>query len=499
MSESLWFETAGIPEGEVLARDLETDVVVIGAGVCGLNAALELVEKGRRVTVLDARRIGRGETGHTTAHLTVAIDGGWDAVVSHEGEESARHVARFAQRGLDRIRERIESLKIDADRNDVDAWLVSEREDDLDALRKEAEAAHSLGFDASYHDVTPWPRGKGGVRFANQARIQPVAYLQGIREAFESRGGTIYENARVESIEDGTPCVVHVAGGFTVRASEVLVAANVPFNDRVVMHTKLWAWRTYAIACMIDPATMTDAMYFDTEDPYHYVRLARWKEGFVVVIGGEDHRTGSDEHPQSRWDELDAWAKARLQTGPRVAQWSGQIIETPDGLPFVGRNPGDEHIWIATGWVRQGMTFGAAGGEMCARLILGQESPLEAIFDPSRLASVREIPGYVKRNMEFPKNFVMDRVLAADVDARVASEVPAGSGCIVKEDGRKMAVYRREDGTIVRLSPVCPHMKCDVHWNDAEKSWDCPCHGSRFTCEGEFLNGPASVPLEKLE
>lgn len=499
MSRSLWFETAGIPESAKLDRDLETDVLVVGAGVCGINAALELAGNGRNVTVIDARRIGHGETGHTTSHLTVAIDGGWDQVVKNHGDEAARLVAGYARRGLDRIVEQIETLGFDANRNVVDAWVVTERGDDIEELKKEADTARSLGLSAVWEDQAPWPGAKGGIRFSGQARIQPVAYLQGIREELERRAGTIYEDARVERIEDGTPCVVHVAGGFTIRANEVLVAANVPFNDTVRMHTKLWPWRTYAIACLIDPATMTDAMFFDTDDPYHYVRLAKWKEGHVVVIGGEDHRTGTDEAPQDRWDELQRWAGERLQIGQRVAQWSGQIIETHDGLPFVGRNPGDQHVWIATGWVGQGMTFGAAGGELCARLILGHESPLAQIFDPSRMAPAGEIPGYVKRNMEFPKHLVLDRVLSTDVEVGSADEVPAGAGRIVREGGRKMAVYHREDGGIVKLNPVCPHMKCDVKWNDAEKSWDCPCHGSRFTAEGDLLNGPAAVPLERLE
>lgn len=499
MSKSLWFETAGIPESGRLMHDLETDVLVVGAGVCGINAALELAEHGRKVTVTDARRIGHGETGHTTSHLTVAIDGGWEQVKKDHGEANAKLVARFAQRGLDRIVEQIETLGFDANRNVVDAWVVSERGDDLDDLRKEAEIARALGLDVSYETTVPWPNGKGGIRFARQARIQPVAYLQGIREQLERRGGTIYEQARVERIEDGTPCIVHVDGGITIRANDVIVAANVPFNDTVRMHTKLWPWRTYAVACRIDPATMTDAMFFDTEDPYHYVRLAKWKEGHVVVIGGEDHRTGTDEEPQDRWDKLQEWGAERLQLGERVAQWSGQIIETHDGLPFVGRNPGDQHVWIGTGWVGQGMTFGAAGGELCARLILGQETPLAALFDPSRLAPVNEVPGYVKRNLEFPKHILMDRILSTDVEVGSADEVPTGCGRIVREHGRKTAVYRRDDGSIVRLSPVCPHMKCDVKWNDAEKSWDCPCHGSRFTGEGELLNGPAAVPLERVE
>lgn len=499
MSRSLWFQTASIPGASPLVADVETEVAVIGAGVAGLNAALRLAESGKRVVILEARAIGLGETGHTTSHLTTAIDGGWIEIRKHFGEDDAKEIARYARRGVDLIMKQIETLQFDANRNSLDAWIVSETGEDLDDLREEADASNAVGISASFEQKTPWKQAHGGIRYPEQGRIQPVAYLQGLREQFETRGGVIYEGARVEEVVDGEPCVIRIAGGRTVHARQVIVAANVPFNDRFTMHTKLWAWRSYAVALRIDPAVMEDALIFDTADPYHYVRLAKWKEGHVVVVGGEDHRTGTDEEPQDRWTALEEWTRQRLTVGERVAEWSGQIIETPDGAPYVGKNPGDQNVWIATGWIGQGMTWGAAGGELIARLILGEEDPLQRIFDPSRMAPVGELTRYVKRNLEFPKHIVTDRIISADIESESLDQVRPGQGKIVARDGEKLAVYRREDGSVICLSPVCPHMKCDVKWNAAEVSWDCPCHGSRFTPEGEVLNGPASVPLTRKD
>lgn len=499
MTESIWFHTASIPAAPRLDRDLTADVVVVGAGVAGVNAALDLATAGRKVVVLDARSIAHGETGHTTAHLSTAIDGGWKQMRKSFGTDQTREIARFARRGIDRILEQIVSLEFDANRNVVDAWVVTETEDQVDSLRKETDASNEVGIEAEFSTSTPWKRAVAGIRYPNQARIQPVAYIQGLRRHAESLGVSFYEHARVVEVRDGEPCSVRVADGHTVTASTVVVTANVPFNDRVVMHTKLWAWRTYAIALELDRPVFDDALIFDSEDPYHYVRLAKWKEGHALIVGGEDHRTGTDEQPGDRWDALERWIRERYDPGQRVAQWSGQIIETPDGAPFVGRNPGDTHVWIGTGWIGQGITFGAAGGELLARLILGQSDPLEKIFDPSRKPSIGEMPHYVKRNLEFPKGLILDRVISADVEATGYESIGTGEGKIIEDDGKKVAAYRRDDGSLVKLSPVCPHLKCDVHWNAAETSWDCPCHGSRFTAEGDLLNGPACAPLERMD
>ncbi|HSN68812.1 MAG TPA: FAD-dependent oxidoreductase, partial [Thermoanaerobaculia bacterium] len=336
----------------------------------------------------------------------------------------------------------------------------------------------------------------GAIVFERQAAFHPLRFLHGVTEAIVRHGGAIYGSTRALSVDDGSPAIVRTDRG-TIRAREVLVTANVPVNQRGILQTKLPAYRSYAIAAPLQ-TRIERALFWDTEDPYHYIRTHQEGAETFLIVGGEDHKTGEETETGRRFDALERWMRARFDAGAIRYRWSGQIIEPPDGLPYIGRNGFTEHVWVATGYSGQGMTFGTFAGTMLADLVRGVASPWKDLFDPVRLPSLEALGTYVSENLDYPKHLLADRLTSRDVEASGLEQIAEGEGKIVEIDGRKIAASRV--GSELRLlSTICPHLGCDVRWNVAERSWDCPCHGSRFAPDGQVLNGPASKELKRIE
>jgi glycine/D-amino acid oxidase-like deaminating enzyme/nitrite reductase/ring-hydroxylating ferredoxin subunit len=497
MSESIWIESSGEKNFPSLRGDIDTDVAIVGGGITGVVAAYLLTRAGRRVVLIDARAPGHGETGHTTAHLTEQVDARFAAVAKQHGKDAARLAARAGRVALEQIAAIAAAEGIDCSLTEVPAFLYTDDAAELDELRQEAEAASEAGVAATFTSEVPLPFAvAGAVRLERQGQFHPLRFLHGVTRAIRAGGGTILEETRAISVDDGSPARVRTDRG-TIHAHEVLVTANVPVNQRGILQTKLPAYRSYAIAAPL-AAGFEPALFWDNEDPYHYVRTHVEGEETWLIAGGEDHRTGDETDTEKHFAALEAWTRARFTIGAVRFRWSGQIIEPPDGLPYIGRNGFSEHVWVATGYSGQGMTFGAFAGTMLSDLVLGRGSEWKDVFDPMRLPPLESVGTYVAANIEFPLRLASDRLTSRGVEARVLEDVGEGDGKIVKLDGRKIAAAR-SDGEVHLLSPVCPHLGCDVHWNGAEGSWDCPCHGSRFSPDGRVLNGPASRELRRID
>lgn len=494
--ESLWIATSRATSFPELRGRLEVDVAIVGAGVTGITAALRLVEAGRRVALVDLDRAVSGETGHTTAHLTEAIDARYRTLRRDFGRDGARLAADASRSAIETIAQWARLHAPGSAFTRCDGYLFTDSDDDVEELRSEADAAREAGVDAEFTASVPLPFAtRGAVQFRNQGQIHPRRYLLPLLEKIAETGSAILERTRIVNFEEDEVCTLTTEDGSRIVAHAVFVAANVPVNDRVKMHTRNFAYRTYAIAL---PAPPVAGLFWDTADPYHYIRSETIDGTPYLIVGGEDHRTGTKRDTNEAYAALEEYTRSRFGLSGATHRWSGQIIEPADGLPYIGLNPGSKNIYIATGYAGQGITFGTAAGILVSDLILGRENPWAELFDPSRIKPLASAVDFVTENAAFPAHLIPDRLTKHDVDARSIDEVPAGEGRLVSINGKKRAVFRGEDGDVTLLSPVCPHMGCDVRWNREASSWDCPCHGSRFGPDGSVINGPATRDLKKV-
>jgi glycine/D-amino acid oxidase-like deaminating enzyme/nitrite reductase/ring-hydroxylating ferredoxin subunit len=486
-SASYWIATAPGPTHPALRGDAEVDVAVIGAGITGITAAWLLSQAGKRVALIEARRVAEGVTGYTTGHLTEAIDARYVALTRKFGIDGARLAANASREAIRLVRRIADDRGIACDLAALPGYLFSEREADLEPLHAEYEAARVAGVDVSMTDRVPLPFAtRAGVRFEDQAQMHVRRYLLPLVDDIVDAGGLVCEDTRVVSVDDGEPCVVTTARG-RVRAAAVLVATNVPLN-RVFLQTKIAHYRSYAIAAHVTDAPVA-GLFWDTDDPYHYLRSA----GDVLLVGGEDHKTGTEDETSLRYERLASYLSARFDVEDIAYRWSAQVIEPVDGLPFIGRNALSENVFVATGYSGNGITFGTVAAMIFYDAVVGRPNAWAPLFDATRVTPMASIEHYMSENVSFPMHYVGDRLRRPE--ATRLSDVHRGEGKIVRVAGRRLAVYRDDAGEVHALSPVCTHLGCHVHFNGAERTWDCPCHGSRFSTDGRVINGPAAKPL----
>ncbi|WP_026870600.1 FAD-dependent oxidoreductase [Inquilinus limosus] len=497
-SRSFWMETAPTIEAPPLAADAECDVVVVGSGIAGLSTAYELARFGRHVIVVDRGRIGRGMTARTTAHLATELDDLYSELIRVRGEEEARLYYDSQVAAVNRIEAICREEGIDADFARVDGYLVPAEDSHRENLEQEYEACRSIGVDLEWADRAPMPGfGSGPVlRFPDQGRFHPGKYLAGLARAITACGGRLHSDTAYlgqKEIDGGVE--IETEAGPRIRAAAAVFATNSPVNDKVAIHTKQLPNRTYVIAGRVAKGTVPDVLLWDTLDPYHYVRIQPLGDAEdLLIVGGEDHRSGEANDMEERFARLEAWAREHYP-GFRDSdyRWSGQVLEPVDFMPFSGRNPGNPNIYIHSGDSGQGITNGVAGSLTILPLILGEDSRYAPVLDPARKpAALAALAEFVRGQAGAVKNFA-EYIRPGEV--RSADELAPGEGAVIREGLRKIAVYKAEDGTVIRCSAVCTHMGCLVHWNRFEKCWDCPCHGSQFSPDGQVLNAPALEPL----
>lgn len=498
-TRSAWMTGAARPSYPRLDAPLSADACVVGAGIAGLTTAYHLARDGQSVIVLDKGMIGGGETERTTAHLASAIDDRFTELEKLHGKDGSRLAAQSHAAAIDRIGEIAERENIGCDFLRVDGWLFNPPDSEETDLKKELDAAASAGLDVEWREALHLGEADVGpaIRFKNQGQFHPLAYLAGLANAITTMGGRIFtESAAINITSGGGEATVETLGGHVVRAKSVAVATAAPINDSVQIYGKQAPYRTYAIGLRVPDGAVEPGLYWDTLDPYHYVRL----HGDLLIVGGEDHKTGHATDMDKRFAALERWIRTRVPNAIDVThRWSGQVFETVDGLAMIGRNPGDAgNVFIATGDSGMGMTHGTIAGMLLSDLIAGRDNPWAKLYDPSRLpirfGSAGEL---LKENADSGAHFVADRLTAGEASSE--DEIAPGTGAIVRKGMTKIAIYRDTAGRCHRRSAVCTHKGCIVKWNPLETSWDCPCHGSRFAVDGAVLTGPARAPLPPAE
>lgn len=516
------------PAFPVLERDVGAEVLVVGGGICGLTAAYLLQKAGKRVVLLERGRIGEGQTGHTTAHITYVTDRRLSALAGTFGKERARAFWEAGMLAMEQIQTNVLEEEIECQLRTVPGYLVAaaigaaeagseartmdrargraesapaaegrrlHEDEQVSRLRDDARLAEEFGFDAAWLGEAPI-FGRPAIRFNDQLKFHPLRYLAGLAQAFVRRGGLIFEHSEAAGFDASTR--VAKSNGKTVHYEHLLMATHVPLQGHsramgaTLLQSKLAPYSTYAIEGCLPAGSVPEGLFWDTAEPYHYLRIDRQPEADVVILGGEDHKTGQERRTCEHFARLEAFLHGFWPGAQVRRRWSGQVVEPYDGLPLIGETA--EGQFIATGFAGNGMTLGTFGAVLARDWVLQMRNPWADLLKPGRktLAAMWE---YLKENTDYPFHLVRDRFGAGR-----SAELPTlarGEGRVVRVRGERLAVARTADGHLVALSAVCTHMGCTVQWNAAEQTWDCPCHGSRFRVDGEILSGPAERPLER--
>lgn len=499
-SLSLWIDTTPSTDYPSLSGDMEADVAIVGGGITGITAAYLLAKAGRSVVLVEKGRIAMSETGHTTAHIVESTDADYSELIKDHGEDGARMNTEAIRSAIAQIASLVEELGIDCGFKALDGYLYAEKEEDREYLQREADTLRRAGVETEWVDDVPLPFSTiGGLHFRDQHVFHVREYLLPIAEAAVKLGARIFESSLVDNVENAEKdgrCVVKSEKG-SIRAKHVLLATHVPLNDRGALWAKMHVTRTYVVAAPVEPGQITDALFWDTEYPYHYTRLLETAEGLFLIVGGEDRDVGKDGNDEERYLALEEYCQSRFGVKKFSHRWSGQINEPADMLPFIGESTHGKNVWMSTAYSGTGMTYGTLAAMLLADFALERENRYATLFDPKRTKVASVLENVVTKAIEFPKRMI-EKVTHLDVEAKSVTEVHEGEGKIVSTGGTKVAVARI-DGELRAVDPTCTHMGCTVAWNSAEKSWDCPCHGSRFDTRGQVLNGPATTPLAKPE
>jgi glycine/D-amino acid oxidase-like deaminating enzyme/nitrite reductase/ring-hydroxylating ferredoxin subunit len=500
-TETYWTRGVDVPHFPSLSSDLEVDAVVIGGGLTGITAAYLLRQAGARVALLDRQGCAQADTGHTTAHLTYVTDYRLNHLVKNFGRDGAMAFWEAGMAAIDEIDRLVRDLKIDCDFRWVPGYLhaalFEDQRNDVESLKNDAQLAHELGFEATTVDKVPYAN-RPGVRFANQAKFHPLKYLSRLLAAIPGEGSHVFENSEASEVEE-KPMTVRV-GHHKIRCEYLMIATHSPLMGKTsllkatLFQSKLALYTSYVLGARIPKRLVPEALFWDTSDPYYYLRIEPQSDADYAIFGGEDQKTGQEKDSKSVFASLESRLRQVLPAAQVQDRWLGQVVETNDGLPFIGEN--NQQQFVATGFCGNGFTLGTLSAVMARDRFLGRKNPWFDLFAVNR----RKFHGgswrYLTENLDYPYYMIRDRLAGAE-DTSV-EDLKFGEGKIIKLNGQKVAAYRDETGRVNLLSPVCTHMKCIVRWNNVDRTWDCPCHGSRFKPDGEVFSGPAEEPLEKV-
>lgn len=497
-TNTLWFDE--VPLKTIypsLSKDLKVDVVIIGGGLAGITTAYLLTNEGKKVAVLEKAQIGSGMSGFTTAFISANVDVNLQDLEKNFGRDKAALVWKSSQESIDLIEEIIKKEKIECEFIRCSAYEYTNFKKDVGFLKKEAQLAQDFGFTASFaKNQEVGFKNLACMEVKNQAKFHPRKYLTALAKAAANKGALIFEETEITEVTGKDPVEVRTEKQ-KIRADFAAILTHIPFNNPIDVQMKLVPYNTYVIEGFLNNLNLAEGIYWDTDEPYNYFRIDKRKGKTQFILGGKDHKTGqSQKREGSQYEDLEKYfrnllPKTEIKTERR---WSGQIIETSDGLPYIGKLPINDKQIIGTGFSGNGMTFATIAAMLTRSIVLDSENSWLQVYDPKRLGGVRSL---VEEQISYIKNMVSGHF--SDKKPKGFANIEKDSGQVVEINGRKVAVYKDETGKLIKLSPVCKHLGCIVDFNSAEKTWDCPCHGSRYTKEGAVINGPTQRPLTKLK
>lgn len=506
---SLWQDQDAEPRIGALTHDYNAEVCIVGGGIAGLTTAYLLQREGKRVCVLEDFEIASGQSGRTTAQFVTALDEKYVNLERYHGARGAEMAADSHWEAIERVRRIVEEEGLDCDLRFVDGYLFGDGGRD-GLLEDEFEACRRAGlFEVELLEKSPLPSMSEGpcLRFPNQLQLHPVKYLSALAGLIEERGGRIFTRTRAVEVRGGGGAYVKTQEGHTVFAEAIVVATNSPVNDLFAIHTKQAPYRSYVVGVKVPAGSVPAGFYWDCEEPFHYVRLQDGPRDAepglanldydVLIVGGEDHKTGQDHDPEARFTRLMEWTRVKFpQATDLLYRWSGQVMQSVDGVGFLGHNPMDrDNVYVITGDSGNGMTHGTIGAMLITDQIMGRPNAWETLYNPSRV-SLRATGRFLLENANVAAQYVDWLTPKGDPDF---ANLPRGEGVVVRDGLKVIAAYKNEDGNMELRSAVCPHLAGIVQWNTVEKSWDCPCHGSRFDCHGRVIEGPAFQDLRPHE
>ncbi|SKB79066.1 FAD-dependent oxidoreductase [Dyadobacter psychrophilus] len=497
-NESLWQKSAE-KESAIGNTDPSVlyDALIVGAGITGMTTALLLQKSGLKCVLADAHNPGYGTTGGTSAHINTFADTTFAEVEKAFDKQAAKQFAESIAESVELIATNVRTYNIDCDFRWQNGYVYAETDKEVDELNDLYESALRAGVVAEIADQAPAPVPyQKAVVFEKQAQFHPLKYLVGLQKQFTELGGIILENTRIDEIDSHADFHIAKSGERQIKAKNVVYATHIPPGGVNVLHFRNAPYRSYVIAATLNDDSYPDSLVYDMKDPYHYFRSHEMDGQKYLIAGGHDHKTGHGD-PEQSFADLINYTKRCYEVKSIHSQWSAQYYVPADGLPYIGHLPGASNgIYTATGFNGNGMILGTVSAIVLNDLILKGQSRYESLFSPGRIKPIAGFTEMVKEGADVVGRFIGDRFGLEEIAS--VSEIPVGSGEIVTYKDQKLAVYKDVQGNIHALNPVCTHMKCIVHWNNSEKSWDCPCHGARFDPDGVVVTGPARADLEKV-
>ncbi|MFC4597822.1 FAD-dependent oxidoreductase [Cohnella hongkongensis] len=496
--QSYWTSSVRLPEYPRLTKDTDADVVIVGAGITGITAGYLLSRAGKRTVILEAGRVLHGTTGHTTAKMTAQHGLIYDEFIRHFGEEKARLYYEANRDAIDFIRETAARENIACDLSDEASYVYTESDSSVDKLENERRAYEKLGIEGEPTDRVSLPISvRGALVMHGAARFHPVAYLTALIQKAAESGAQIYEHTTAMKIEEGNSPVVVTETGVRIRCGHVICASHFPFPDwKGFYFARMHSERSYVLGVRI-AQKYGGGMYLSADKPKRSVRVAQDGEEPLILIGGDGHKTGQSDCTIRHYEALRSFAESTFKVKEIAYRWSAQDLVTLDKMPYAGKiAPGSDRVLVATGYRKWGMSNGTAAARLLARLVLEQEDRYRELFDPNRLHADPDIKSFVVDNADVARQWIAGKM---DIVYRTPGSLIPGEGATVRINGKRAGAYRDAEGNLHLVDTTCTHMGCETNWNDGDRTWDCPCHGSRFSYTGEVVEGPAKEPLARLE
>lgn len=486
--EPYWIASAPKTDYPTLDKDINVDVAIIGGGIVGITSAFLLKRKGIKVAIIEASKIAQGTTGYTTAKITSQHDLIYHKIKGRIGEEKARQYAEANESAIHFIANLVKEKNIDCDFCWRPAYIYTQSDEYIEKIQNEVKAASTLGIKASYLDKVPLPFNiKAAVRFDDQAQFHPLKYLLPLAQEVPGDGNYIFEHTKVVDVNDNEKCVVMTNSGKKVTASKVIIASHFPCYDGLGMYfARMYVEKSYVLGVKTKEH-FPEGMFANAEDPGRSLRSQKFNDSEIILVGGEHHKTGSEKNTNIHYENLGDFAKETFDLENILFRWSTQDCMTVDDIPYVGYlTSKTENVLVATGFAKWGMTNGTASAMILTDLITKGESQWAPVYSPSRF-DVTSIPKLVSENLDVAVNLVGGKITPVPNDV----DIKNGEAKVISVDGERVGAYRDENGKLHVVDITCTHLGCELVWNEAEKTWDCPCHGSRFNYDGDNVEGPA--------